>query len=48
MVKGVYRTYMSESDLLFLYDITNEPIVAAFKELAAEFDTLNPAPELQE
>lgn len=43
MCKEAYKTYMSESDLLFLYDITNEPIVSALKEIAAEFDTLNPA-----
>jgi hypothetical protein len=44
LCKEAYKTYMSKSDLLFLYDITNEPLVAALKEIAAEFDTLNPAP----
>lgn len=43
--KEAYKTYMPGSDLLFLYDITNEPIVAALKEIAAEFDTLDPFAE---
>ncbi len=45
LARDMYKTYLSESDLLFLYDIDNEPIVSALKEIAAEFDTLNPTAE---
>jgi hypothetical protein len=45
LARDMYKTYLSESDLLFLYDIDNEPIISALKEIAAEFDTLNPTAE---
>ena len=45
LCEDIYRTYMTETDLLFNYDITNEPIVTALKEIAAEFDTLDPTVE---
>lgn len=45
--KEALKPYLSETDLLFYYDATKKPIVTAMKEIAAEFDTLNPAPELQ-
>ena len=32
-------------DIFFFYDATNEPITAMLKEIAAEFDTLDPTPE---
>jgi hypothetical protein len=32
-------------DRVFFYDATNEPITAMLKEIATEFDTLDPTPE---